>query len=271
MKDLKERVVLITGAARGMGRLQAEDFSLEGSRVVMVDVDEMELQRTTREMKEAGLDAHHFVADISNRDACFSLAETVESEVGPIDVLVNNAAVVVCEDLLSASEDGLRRMMDVNYFGQIWMMQAIVPGMVQRRRGHVVNICSSAGKIGVARLGGYCATKFAMIGVTDSIRPELKRSGVRFTIVNPGFVNTGMFAGARVPPITRWQDPRKVADAVVRAVKRNRAEICVPRFAVRLAALVRGLCMPRLSDLINTLLRGHRSFVDWKKDPARPF
>lgn len=271
MEDLSGKVVLVTGAARGMGRLQATNFAREGCRVLITDVDSGELEKTAGEIKNQGLETRPYQLDVSKREDCLALGDTITSEVGPVDILVNNAGVVVCAEVLQTSEADARRMMDVNYFGQLWMMQAFVPEMVARGRGHVVNMCSSAGKMGVARLGAYCATKFAAIGLSDSIRPELRKTGVRFTIVNPGFVNTGMFAGAKVPPITRWQDPQKVADAVVRAVKKRHAEICVPRFAVRLVAVVRGLCVPRLSDPINRFLRGHRSFENWRRDPSRPF
>jgi len=99
----------------------------------------------------------------------------------------------------------------------------------------------------------------------------LVTGGVRFTIVNPGYVNTGMFGGSKVPFITRWQDPAKIADAIVEAVKKNRAEICVPRLSVRAATLMRGLCLPRFTDVINSALGGHRSFKTWQRDGARPF
>jgi len=188
-----------------------------------------------------------------------------------VDVLVNNAGVTECAEVLDLSEHAVRRMTEVNYYGMVWMMQAFVPAMVSRRSGHVVNMCSSAGKIGVARLGGDCATKFAAIGITDSIRPELKKSGVRFTIVKPGYVNTGMFQGSKVPFITRWQEPDEVATAILRAVRKNKAEICVPNFSVRFATFMRGLCIPRFTDIFNSLLGGHRSFTNWQKDESRPF
>jgi len=271
MTTLPGKVVLITGAARGMGKLHAINFAREGSRVIITDVDEEELRKAAGEIGSPGFEVHAYPLDVSDRDACFALAGRVASEVGPVDILVNNAGVVECGDVLGATEHSVRRMVDVNYLGQVWMMQAVVPEMVRRGGGHVVNVCSSAGKIGVVRLGAYCATKFAAIGITDSLRPELLESGVRFTIVNPGFVKTGMFAGAKVPPVARWQEPRKISDALIFAVKRDRAEICVPRLSIRLAALLRALCIPRFTDWLNKLLRANRSFYTWKKDPERPF
>ncbi len=211
MLDLSGKVVVVTGAAMGMGKLEALNFAREGCRVVITDVNEARLAETLEEFNRNGYEAYSYVLDVSDREACLKIAEEIRRGVGPVDIMVNNAGVVECGDFLDMSEAAIRRMMEVNYLGQAWMMQAVVPDMVRRGSGHVVNICSSAGKVGVARLAAYCATKFAGIGLTDSVRAELRCSGVRFTIVNPGFVKTGMFEGARVPRITSWQDPQKIA------------------------------------------------------------
>jgi len=269
--EVDGKVVLITGAARGMGKQDAIAFAREGARLVLTDVDLTELEKTADELRAAGREVSTYILDVSNRAACFELAEAVSADVGTVDVLVNNAGIVVCDDVLVLSERDVTRMMEVNYYGMVWMMQAFVPAMVARRSGHVVNMCSSAGKIGVPRLGGYCATKFAAIGITDSIRPELKKSGVGFTIVNPGYVNTGMFQGSHVPFITRWQTPEKIAGAIVRAVHKNYAEICVPRFSIRFASVLRNLGIPRVTDFVQGLLGGHKSFTAWQKDASRPF
>lgn len=271
MQDLKGRVVLVTGAGRGMGKLHAGNFAREGSTVVVTDVDEAALEETAQEISSGGYRVHAFKLDVSDRDECFKLEERVKSEVGPVDVLINNAGITECYAVLDLSESSVRRMTEVNYMGYVWMMQAFVPEMVNRGSGHVVNICSVAGKVGTGNMGGYCATKFANIGITDAIRMELRGSGVQFTIVNPGYVATGMFEGAKVPIITNWQDPQKVADAVVDAVKKNKAEICVPRANVRLVAFMRGLCMPKMIDFIFHILGADRSMDTWRKDEKRPF
>jgi short-subunit dehydrogenase len=254
-----------------MGRLHARNFAREGAKVVMTDVDEKQLEEAADEIVTNGGQAHGYKLDVSNRGECFKLAEKVKEEVGPVDVLVNNAGVTECYAVLDLSEEAVRRMVEVNYLGYVWTMQALVPDMVKRGSGHVVNICSVAGKMGLSKMGGYCATKFADIGITDAIRMELMGSGVGFTIVNPGYVATGMFEGAKVPFITNWQDPQKVADAVLDAVKKNRAEICVPRANVRLVAFVRGLCFPKIIDLLFHLLGADTSMDNWCKDVERPF
>jgi len=247
------------------------NFAREGSRVVATDVDGKELEKAVGELEGMGFDVFPYLLDVSERDACFALVEKVESEVGPIDILINNAGVVECYEVLEHSEYSIRRITDVNYLGQVWMMQAAVPGMVSRGCGHVVNMCSVTGKASAAKGAFYSATKHALIAVTDAIRQELRKSGVKFTIINPGYVSTGMFEGARVPFITSWQDPQKVSDAVVEAVKRNRAEVCIPRFNVRLAALSRAMCWPKFTDFYFHILKVDKSGDTWRKDPTRPF
>ncbi len=271
MRDLKGKVVLVTGAGRGMGKLHAANFCREGSRVVMTDIDEAELSRSAEELRKCGGETYAYRLDVSDRADCFDLVDKVTREVGQVDVLINNAGVTECRPVLELSEEAVKRMMEVNYYGYVWMMQAAIPGMLKRRSGHVVNICSVAGKTGTASMGGYCATKFADIGITDTIRMELRGSGVDFTIVNPGYVSTGMFEGGNPPIVTHWQDPQKVADAVLDAVKKNKAEICVPRMNVWLVAFLRGLCMPKLLDFIFHLTRVDKSMDNWCRTGQRPF
>jgi all-trans-retinol dehydrogenase (NAD+) len=261
--ELKGKVALVTGAAMGMGRLEALNFAREGCRVVIADVDEARLAETLEEFKRNGHDAYSYVLDVSDREACLKVAREAGRDVGPVDILVNNAGVVECGDFLDMSEESIRRMFEVNVFGQAWMMQAVVPDMVRRGTGWVINICSSAGKVGVARMAAYCSTKFAGIGLTDTVRAELRGSGVTFIIVNPGFVQTGMFEGAKVPFITRWVQPQEVADVVLKAVKKNNWEVFIPNFAVRMSAFARGLGLPKVSDLAMTALGGNRSMKDW--------
>lgn len=271
MQDLKGRLALVTGAARGMGRLHLQTLDREECILIATDVDEEGLNATVREFSESGMQVTPYVLDVSDREACLALAEKVEREFGAPDILVNNAGIVEGSSMLDMPERSARRMIEVNYLGLVWMMQAFVPSMARRGSGHVVNVASTAGKVGVANLGGYCASKFAVIGITDAARAELAKQGVKFTIINPGYIKTGMFEGSRPSLITRWLEPQAVADAMVRALKRGDAEVCVPVFTVRMAAFARGLCMPRLTDPAFRLLGLHRSFANLRKDDLRPF
>ncbi len=270
MEDLKGKLVLLTGAARGMGKVHAMNFAREGCRVIITDVDSTELERTAGELESKGCEVFHYLLDVSNREACFELAEKVESEVGPLDILVNNAGIVENYAVLELSERSLRRMMEVNYFGQIWMMHAFVPRMVKRGRGHVVNVCSVAGKVGNPLMGGYCASKHAAIAITDTIRQEVHGTGVNFTIVNPAYVKTGMFEGAKLPFITSWLTSEQVSDALMQGLKKNKVEVNVPLVAVWGMGFARGL-HAGIIDLLFRLFKQEKSMAGWKKDESRPF
>lgn len=271
MKDLRNNVVLITGAARGMGRLDAINFGNEGARLVITDLDEKLLGETAEELRSMGYEVHYFRHDISSRSDCFDLAEKVINQVGPVDVLINNAGITRSRGLLDYSEEEYRRITDVNYHGAVWMMQAFIPGMVERRSGHVVNMCSVAGKAGVPFLSPYCGSKAAAIVATDAVRNELKGTGVNFTIISPYFVKTGMFDGAKMLLGLTWQKPEKISLAVLDAVRKNKSEVCMPPFLSRVGAMGRALSLARLFDLAFGLLGGHRICKMMQEDSSRSF
>jgi short-subunit dehydrogenase len=271
MKDLKGKTVLITGAARGMGKLHAENFAREGCRIILTDLDGEELARTESAMKAKGYQVFAYEHDVSDYDKCVELASRVEKEVGPVDVLINNAGIVRPEPVLDMSAAAFSRITGVNYLGSVWMMKAFVPGMVSRKSGHVVNIGSQAAKMGVPNLGAYCGTKFAMVGVTDAIRQEVAGTGVHFTLVHPGYASTGMFEGVKVPFVTSWLDPQHVADELLRGVKKNKAEVFVPRLLTWFVGFGRGLGMPKLADFLMIVMGAKGSTNKMDKDRGRVF
>lgn len=271
MENLRDKVVLITGAARGMGRLHAFNFGKEGAKLVLTDIHEELLKETVGELIAEGCQVKYYKHDVSSRDDCFDLEKKVAKDVGQVDVLINNAGVTRSAPVLDYTEEEFRRITDVDYLGIVWMMQAFVPGMVKQKSGHVVNICSIAGKFGVPHLSPYCGAKAASIVVTDSIRLELKKSGVNFSIVDPYFVKTGMFDGAQTIPIMGWQSAEKISMRVLEAVKKNRGEICMPPFRVRLFAVARAFGFTKFFDLVFRGMGAHRSVSKWKEDKSRPF
>lgn len=271
MKDLKGKIVLITGAAMGMGRIHALNFAAEGSKVIITDINEKELAKTEQELKDKGAEAYAYKLDVSKRADCFALADRIEKEIGTVDVLVNNAGIFKGSPVMEYSEEDMVRIVSVNQLGDVWMMQAFIPGMLKKKAGHVVNICSVAGKIGVSYMGPYGGTKAANIIVTDSIRRELSGSGVKFTIVNPYFVKTGMFEGGRPLLFSRWLTSEKVSQAMIRGVKKNRAEVAVPPLIVMSVALMRNVGFLRIMDFVLKLLGEHHMMGHWKEDKNRTY
>lgn len=205
--DIRGRSVIVTGAARGIGRGIAEAFVREGARVVLADLGEKaasqpwayglaggsELEDTAAALRSAGGDVLAVACDVTDPASCRALAREVRTAFGTIDVLVNNAGVVKVGPLLAIEESDWDRMMAVNVKGALFCSQAAVPVMLEAGSGAVVNIASMAARQGFAGLGAYCSSKFALIGLTQSMAQEFAPFGVRVNAVCPGLLATAMW------------------------------------------------------------------------------
>jgi NAD(P)-dependent dehydrogenase (short-subunit alcohol dehydrogenase family) len=237
MSSFVGKTVLVTGAASGMGRLIVERIAADGGRVVLWDLDAPGLEAFAAELRARGGVADAYHCDVSDRAAISATAERVRAEVGPVDVLVNNAGIVSGKPLLEASDDAIARTFAVNTLALFWTTRAFLPAMIARGSGHVVTIASAGGIVGTARLADYCASKFAAFGFDESLRLELRRLGHRgicTTVVCPFYVRTGMFAGVR----TRFAwllpilEPEYAAERIVRAIRQRRRRLVMPRLVL---------------------------------------
>lgn len=265
MKDVRGKVVVVTGGTRGMGKRVAERFALDGARVVLLARTRPDLDECVLELEGKGCQAYSYAVDVSDYKAVVRVADLIENEVGPVDVLVNNAGVVYGGPFLDVSPEAHAQMMAVNVNGCIWTMKAFLPGMAERNSGHVVNVASAAAYIHSPLLSTYCASKAALVSITDSMRMEMKRlgkKGVKFTLVCPGFVNTGMFEGAKPPGFTRWLDPDYMADKIYEGFKRNRTVVAEP-LASKLAPGFRMIWPKGLQDLIINLTGVADAMTEW--------
>jgi len=264
-KKHQDKAVLVTGGARGLGRLIALDFAREGARLALADVREADLEKTASEIEALGVQCFPLVADLSTRQACYRMIAEARERMGGIDILVNNAGVVWNMDVKDMEDDTIQKTVDVNLMGQVWATKAVLQHMIGRRSGIIVSVASGAGKVGIPAMAIYCATKFALIGFFDSLRHELRKAdtGVRVIVVNPGFMDTKMFVGAKVPRFTTLFDPQKTSDALMKAVDKGRDEVFVPR-TVRGMAVMRGLYPPWLMEKVVEMTGMHESFYTSK-------
>jgi NAD(P)-dependent dehydrogenase (short-subunit alcohol dehydrogenase family) len=215
------KVALITGAASGMGRLSAQRLAKEGASVAAVDVNEAGLSETAR--GHANIRA--FPADVTDARAVEALVARVESEVGPIDRAMNAAAIMPTGRLLEQDTDLIRRIMDINYVGTVAVCQAVLPRLLSRRRGDLVNFASVAGWMPALHFGAYNASKFAVVAYTEVLAHENRGQGVRFACVCPPPVATPLLEQAKskpkildsLPPIA----PETVLDAIERDLERG--------------------------------------------------
>jgi all-trans-retinol dehydrogenase (NAD+) len=240
-KSLLGQNVLITGGAMGLGRLMALRMAKLGvGTIVLWDINEPKLLETEKELKELGAATLCQKVDLSDSKAIYEAADVVKSKVGDIDVVVNNAGIVSGKTLLEVSEFMIQKSFEINSLAPIHVARAFLPGMMKNNRGHIMNVASSAGRIGVAGLADYCASKWACIGFDESLRFELRKQGkdIHTTVVCPYFIDTGMFKGvktaSRFLPILQ---PEYVADKMMHAILTNQQTLQLPRFLYLLPVL----------------------------------
>lgn len=208
------------------------------------------LDTVARACRELGAQCTTIVADVSDRNACKRLIDSA----GSFDILVNNAGFAVFDAIENATADDLEQMMRTNYFGAVWCTQAALPSMLARREGTIVNVASITGIMGFARMGGYCATKFAMIGFTEALRDEVIGRGVRVSMVCPGTTETSFFEKAergKMPAASRLilgLKPERVAKAICDSAEDGRYRRVLPFTAAVYMRLKEHF--PRLAHLL---------------------
>ena len=217
--EIKGRVVLITGAGRGIGRALAHAFAAAGAKVALLGKTKKNLLEVQRELKDSGAPTVVLAADVSDEGVVARAVAATEQQLGPVDVLVNNAGIFALAPVEKMDALVFDRMLAVNLRGPFLMSRAVLPGMKSRKRGHIVNISSTAGRRGFAGGGAYCASKFGLAGLTEAMRYEARASNVRVTCVYPSTVNTDFVkkAGMDLAP-ERAIQPEDVANAVVSLV-----------------------------------------------------
>lgn len=223
--------IIVTGGARGIGRATVERFARQGAKVAIGDLD-VALAGLLAEEYDANVAAARL--DVTSRSSWAEFLEEV-GHLGPWDVLVNNAGIMPLGSILKETDEVTRTIFEVNVHGVINGTKAVAPGMVDRGRGHIVNVASAVGRVAVPNGATYSASKYAVVGFSEATRQELAPHGVDVTMVLPTVVQTELSAGvpaARgVPPVTADD----VAEVIERAVRSPKPEMWVPRWAQGLA------------------------------------
>jgi NADP-dependent 3-hydroxy acid dehydrogenase YdfG len=220
------KVVAVTGGARGIGRATADALAAAGARVAIGDVDG---PAAAEAADRIGYGVQAMPVDVGDEASFEGFLDAVESRIGPLDVLVNNAGIMLLGPFVAESQDAARQMVDINLHGVLIGSRLALRRMLPRRAGHLVNIASQAGKVGTAGGATYSATKHAVVGLSETIRQEVRGSGIRVSVVLPSAVNTELAAGlarTRGLPVI---EPEEVAAAVLGALARPRFEVYVPR------------------------------------------
>ena len=255
MEQLRGRNALVTGAGGGLGAYIARALAGEGVNLAVTDLPGSSVDGLSAELRTRSVQVEHAPADLTDRDERRRLASWATDALGPIDILVNNAGVEFGGPFLDTSPEQLELTVAVNLLAVMDLTRLLLPGMLDRRRGHVVSMASLAGKIPPPQLASYGATKHGVVGFTGALRAELADEPVGFSAICPGFVGrVGMFGrlepyieGGSVPMGTI--PPERVGDAVVRAIREDVGEIVLNRRPVKPLILLNAIAPGAASRL----------------------
>ncbi|OBI09999.1 short-chain dehydrogenase [Mycobacterium sp. E2462] len=251
------KVVVITGGARGIGLATATALHGLGAKVAIGDVDEVKVKEAGADL---GLDVYGRL-DVTDPQSFADFLDGVERQLGPVDVLVNNAGIMPLGRVVDEPDAVTRRILDINVYGVILGSKLAAQRMLPRGAGHVINVASLAGETYLAGAATYCASKHAVIGFTDAARIEYRTTGVKFSAVLPTFVNTELTDGTSGAKGIKNAEPADIADAIVRLIAHPRPRVRVTKTAG--ALIVSQKYLPRaVSEGMNRLLGGDHVFTD---------
>ncbi|HEX6094709.1 MAG TPA: SDR family oxidoreductase [Thermoanaerobaculia bacterium] len=231
--ELRGKNIVVTGASSGIGRATALEMARRGANLVLAARRADRLEEVATRCRELGVRAVTVPTDVTNAADCRRLIDTA----GDVDVLVNNAGFAIFSPVAEANPDEVREMIETNYLGAFHCTQAVLPRMLARRSGTIVNVSSITGLMGFSRMSAYCASKFALTGFTEALRDEVLGSGVRVALICPGTTDTEFFVKAerdKMPGASRLMPavrPERVARAVCDAAEDGRYRRILPALA----------------------------------------
>jgi all-trans-retinol dehydrogenase (NAD+) len=264
--DLTGKRVLITGAGHGLGRAIALELASAGAIIIVTDCDPARVAAVVEELKDLGRDAVGYSFDVTVPTQVVTGHKQVLTDGGPIGVLINNAGILAGGLFLDVPLDRHLKTVAVNLSGMLTMTHTFLPDLLTRSEGRVVNIASASAIAALPLATSYAATKWAVLGFSESLREELRLAGhrhVRVSTVCPSYITTGLFDGAKPPFLTRMLTPEAVARAVRRAVERGTEFVLLPR-SVRLLYAFAGLLPRRFYLGLCRLLGVSASMAKWR-------
>jgi short-subunit dehydrogenase len=262
MRTLRNKSALVTGAASGIGRAIALQLAREKVDLFLLDIDETGLVDVVSEVKRERVEAIGRRCDVSDPTQISSSVTHILDRWGGVDILVNNAGITYYGETTQMSAEHCDKLLAINLHAPIHFTRELLPSLLARHEAHVLNVASFFGLIGTRRLAAYSASKFGLVGFSESLRAEYGRVGLGVTALCPGFVDTNLFATAPVgsdqqvqkqPPSWMLTTPTKIAARAVKAIQRNDAQVVMQSYA-KLAHLGKRF-VPRLLDWANHLSR----------------
>ncbi|WP_273429249.1 MULTISPECIES: SDR family NAD(P)-dependent oxidoreductase [Marinobacter] len=227
MKDLMNKVAVVTGAGSGIGRALAKALAARGCRLALSDVNGIGLAETVAGLKQADVRSYHL--DVSDRDAIYAHAEAVAADFGQINLVINNAGVALSASIREMTDEDFKWVMDIDFWGVAHGSRAFLPHLIASGDGHVVNVSSVFGLIGVPKQSAYNAAKFAVRGFTEALRQEMKleEQPVAVSCVHPGGIRTNIANAARMGRSENAAAQRKGFDKMAMTTPEKAAAIIV--------------------------------------------
>ncbi|MEJ6674506.1 MAG: SDR family oxidoreductase [Polaribacter sp.] len=240
MQQMNGKIILITGGASGIGKIMVGVLLARKAKVIIWDINTAKIEQTVSEFSAIG-DVIGFTVDISDVHQIQETALKVSQEIGVVDVLINNAGIVAGKYFHEHSTSDILKTMEINASAPMLISKFFIPGMFAQNSGHICNIASSGGLISNPKMAVYAASKWALIGWSDSLRLEMKllKKNIHVTTVMPYYINTGMFDGvqSKIPIL----DPKVAALAIIKAIDKKKRMVTLPGYIYRLTKLGQGL------------------------------
>lgn len=260
------KICVVTGAGSGIGRATALELARNGAaHLVMADINRENLEATHELVREAGASANIVQLDVSNREAMYDLAQQTLESHGRVDFVLNNAGIANIAPVESLAIEDFERVMNVDFWGVVHGTQAFLPAMIQRDFGHIANISSIFGFIGVPNQGAYNSAKFAVHGFTEALRQEMYGTGVKISCIHPGGIDTPIARNALLPQGEDTEErreeiatsfksmvkstPIQAAQTILKGVEKGKARILIGRDA-HMVDIIRRIFPTRYGDIL---------------------
>ena len=262
MDKIRGKTIAITGAARGIGYATAKALLARGARVVIGDRDIATLESAVAGLSELGMVSGHPL-DVTDPESFATFLDKARTDgAGHVDVLINNAGVMPIGGFLEQSDQTIRTSIEVNFCGVLTGCRLVLPDMVGRRSGHIVNVASMAGMVAVPGQAVYAGTKFAVVGLSTALADEFAPQGVDVTVVMPPFVKTELISGTHGIGADNAVEPEDIAAAIVRVLDKPKTHVSVPG-AVRFVMTILSMLGPRGRRWLNHRSGTDRVFLDF--------
>ncbi len=255
-RSLSGKVVAITGGARGIGRATAAALISQGARVAIGDIDEAVVAQTAQQLGGGTIALR---IDVTSRASFEAFLNEVEARLGPLEILINNAGIMPVGPFIEETDATAKRMVDINLHGVIFGSKLALARFGSRRSGHLVNLASIAGKHATPRGATYAATKFGVVGLSESLKEEYRGTGIDVSVVLPVGVNTELYSGVKQLRGIKTPEPEDVANAIVEALQTGRFAVYVPKLMGPVTYL-NGLLPRSAASAVARLLGSQRAF-----------